>query len=174
MIPANSIIQAAYVVDDLEEAMARWRRLIPDLGPFFVMRDNKLEGLIYRGQPSEPFRADCSFAQAGSMQIELIQVNSSGPNLYRDTVPAGTDGYHHHAYFTDDIDAEFERFAAMGIEVATQGSYGNLRYAYFDTHDLIGGMTEVLQRDPMIEGMFQMIADAAIDWDGSDPVRLIS
>jgi hypothetical protein len=48
----------------------------------------------------------------------------------------------------------FEHFAAIGIEVATQASYGNMRYAYFDTHgDLIGGLAEVLQRDPMTESM---------------------
>jgi hypothetical protein len=172
MIPTDSIFQAAYVVEDLEEAMARWQR-VARVGPFYVMREASLEGLIYRGQPSEGFVSDCAFGQAGTLQIELIQVKSSVPNLYRDTVPAGKDAYHHHAYFTDDLDAELARFEAMGVEVATQASYGTMRYAYWDTHDLIGGMTEALERDPGVEALFKMIADAAVDWDGSDPVRVI-
>lgn len=35
-------------------------------------------------------------------------------------------------------------------------------------------MTEVMEHDEATEGMFAMIAEAAIDWDGSDPIRLVN
>ena len=166
----REIMQAAYVVDDLDVAIDNWRR-VADIGPFFVMRDNSLDDLIYRGQPSKGFRSNFAMCQAGPLQLELIQVLSSGPNVYRDSVPAGTDAYHHQAYIAEDLDVELARFAAMGVDVAARGSFGTLRFAYFDTRHLVGCMTEVLERDPVIEGMNKMVADAAIDWDGSDPVR---
>jgi hypothetical protein len=55
--------------------------------------------------------------------------------------------------------------------VAARGSFGTLRFPYFDTRHLVGCLTEVLERDPVTEGMKKMVADAAIDWDGSDPIR---
>lgn len=167
-----SIFQAAYVVDDLDEAMDRWRRAMK-VGPFFVMRDCAPENVRYRGRPSTDLLADFAFCQAGGLQIELIQPRSSGADVYRDTVPVGVDAYHHHAYFAPDLDAETARFADMGVEVAMEGTFGALRFAYFDTYHLLGFMTEVLQPDPDIEAMFTMIAEASIDWDGSDPVRTL-
>lgn len=170
MSKTNKIIQAAYVVDDIDAAMERWMR-VAGIGPFFVMRDCAPD-VTYRGQPGV-LLADVAFCQAGSMMIELIQPKSTGPNLYRDTVPQGTDGYHHQAYFTDDFDAELARFADMNVEIATQGKFGTLRFAYFDTCHLIGCMTEVLSHDPEMDKVFQMIADAAEDWDGTDPIRVV-
>jgi methylmalonyl-CoA/ethylmalonyl-CoA epimerase len=170
MVQSREIMQAAYVVDDLDVAIDNWRR-VAGVGPFFVMRDNPLDDLTYRGRPSEPFRSNFAMVQAGPIQLELIQPLSSGPNIYRDSVPVGTDAYHHQAYLADDLDVEFARFEAMGVEVAAHGSFGSLRFAYFDTRHLVGCMTEVLERGATIEGMIKMVADAAINWDGSDPVR---
>ncbi len=170
MFESNQIFQAAYVVEDLDAAMDNWMR-VAQIGPFFVLPDCAPD-VIYRGQPGE-LLADVAFCQAGSTMIELIKVKSDGPNHYRDTVPKGTDAYHHQGYFTDDFDAEVARFAAMGVEAACLGQFETTRYAYFDTTHLVGCMTEVLERDPLILDMFKKVADAAENWDGSDPVRMI-
>ena len=109
----------------------------------------------------------------GPVQLELIQVKSPGPNVYRDSIPAGMDGYHHYAYFTDDLGDEFARFETLGVEVASEGTFGPLRFAYFDTRDAVGCMTEALEHDAYLKGVFKIVSDASVDWDGSDPVRLI-
>jgi hypothetical protein len=171
VIKTNKVIQAAYVVDNLDAAIERWMKTA-NIGPFYIMRNSAPENVIYRGKPGEMVM-DIAFCQAGPLQVELIQPKSHGPNVYRDAVPVGTEAYHHQCYFTDDFDAELARFAAMGVEVGVQATSGVMRFAYFDTRHLIGCMTEVLEHDPGVEGMFQMIADAAVSWDGSDPVRLI-
>jgi len=171
MIKTNKVFQLGYVVDDLDAAIERWMK-VTNIGPAFIMRGSAPENIIYRGQPGEMVM-DIGFCQAGDLQIELIQPLSTGPNVYRDAVPAGTQAYHHQGYFTDDMDAEFARFAALGVDVGVQGTFGDMRFAYFDTRPQIGCMTEVLERNPDVEAMFKMIADAAVDWDGSDPVRLI-
>lgn len=171
----NQIFQAAYVVDNLEEAMDKWRRVANGcLGPFFVMRECRPDTFTYHGKVKESeLLADIAFAQAGKVNIELIQPRSSGPDFYRETAPLGGTGYHHQAYFSDDLDAEKARFAAMGVEIGAEGQFGTLRYIYFDTRPLIGCVTEVFARDAAMEGLFKTIADAAIDWDGTDPVRLV-
>lgn len=167
----NEVMQAAYVVDDLDAAIEGWRKTTP-IGPFFVIRNASPENFQYRGKPAR-LVMDLAFAQAGPIQVELIQPKSAGPDVYSDTAPNKGQVYHHQCYITDDLDAEFARFAAMGIEVAQQADTGGIQFAYFDTRHLIGCMTEVGQRSAAYEDMCIMIADGAVDWDGSTPVRVI-
>ena len=172
MVKTNKIIQSAFVVDDLRHAVDQWIKTA-DIGPFYIMENCRPENVLHRGKPAE-LVMDLAFCQCGPTQIELIQPRSAGPNVYRDSVPAGTgQAFHHVCYFTDDIDGEFARFEQMGAEVATQATFGPMRYGYWDTRHLIGCMTEVMEHDEAVEGMFRMIAEAAVDWDGSDPVRLV-
>jgi hypothetical protein len=93
--------------------------------------------------------------------------------LYRDIVPAGADTYHHQAYWHHDLDAETARFASIGVEKIAHGTAGAMRFAYFDTRHLVGCITEVLEHEAGMAAMMQGFADAAVDWDGSDPVRLL-
>lgn len=165
------LIQAGFVVDDLNSAIGRWLKTA-NIGPFYIMRNVRPENGIYRGKPA-PLEMDIAFAQAGPMQIELIQPLSPGPSMYRDSVPKGQDGFHHVCYFTDDIDGEFERFRVQDVPVAYQATFGQMRFAYFDTRAKIGCMTEVMEHDPIVEGMFEMIAQASIGWDGRNPIRSV-
>lgn len=171
MYVANEVMQAAYVVDDLDVAIEGWRKTMPT-GPFFVIRRATPENFRYRGKPAE-LVIDIAFCQVGSIQVELIQPKSAGPNVYSDSAPIKGQFYHHQCYISDDLEAEFARFAAMGVEVAQQADTGGVQFAYFDTRHLIGCMTEVVQRGEAMEGLCRMIADAAVDWDGSDPIRII-
>ena len=36
---------------------------------------------------------------------------------------------------------------------------------------LLGGMMEVMEKTPEVEGLFEVIRAASVDWDGSDPIR---
>jgi hypothetical protein len=51
----------------------------------------------------------------------------------------------------------------------------NVRFAYFETDLVPGGFVYEIadMLDPSIYPLAEMIADAARDWDGSDPVREI-
>lgn len=171
MKPTYKITQAAFVVNDLRAAIDRWMTS-SNIGPFYIMENCQPENVLYRGQPGE-LVMDLAFCQAGPVQIELIQPKSAGPNMYRDSFPDGGEGFHHICYFTEDLDVDLAHYAAQGVEVAVQATFGSLRFAYFDTRHLIGCMTEVMQHDEAVEGMFAMIAAAAVDWDGSDPVRMV-
>ncbi|MEJ7926733.1 VOC family protein [Sphingobium sp. AN641] len=171
MYKSNEIMQIAYVVDDLDAAIERWRSLI-DTGPFFVFRDSSPEIFKYRGQQSE-VRLDIAIGQVGPVQVEFVQPKMAGPNIWRDGVAAGAQGFHHQCYVTDDLQAEIARYAQMGVELGVEAQAGPIAFAYFDTRHLIGSMTEVVQRCEAFDGLCKMIADAAVDWDGSDPVRVL-
>jgi hypothetical protein len=169
---STEIFQAAYVVDDIDAAIDGWGK-VANIGPFFVMRDAHPDTFVYRGERADDFRSNLAFVQSGPIQIELIEPVSSGPNLYRDFAPAGADAYHHQAYWHADLEAETARFTELGVERIAYGTAGSMHFSYFDTTNLIGCITEVLQHDEGMAAFMQSFADAATDWDGTDPVRVL-
>lgn len=167
----RSYFQTAWVVVDLDAAIAAWAETAL-VGPFFVQRDVQVDGLLYRGRPAE-MRFSTALAQTGAQQVELIEQHDDAPSAYRDSVPAGTSGMHHVCAFTEDLAADFAGFAAKGIAVAQEGSAGGMRFAYFDTREQIGCMTELFERETGRVERFERIAAAGRDWDGRNPIREI-
>ncbi len=168
---ATSLIQAAWVVNDLEQSMQRWIETLR-VGPFFVVPHCKVEGVSYRGAPA-PLDFSAALAQAGPMQIELIQQHGDGPSAYRDMFAKGQEGFHHCCVMTNTFDADLERHRAAGSSAATQGSFGDMRFAYVDTRPHLGHMLEIIEDRDSIKNIFKMIADAAVDWDGRNPIRYL-
>jgi len=101
------IIQYAWVVPDLAEAARRWHATT-GIGPFLVNRDLKLDEPRYRGQPSIT-RFSTAVAQHGDVQIELVEQLDDSRSAYRDTVAAGTAGFHHIAFIATDFAATVSR-----------------------------------------------------------------
>lgn len=167
----RTIFQNAWVVPDLEVAAMRWVDEL-GVGPFYVMVQDNLGDVTYRGEPAE-LSMRVALAQAGPVQIELIDQVSSGPSAYRDTVAEGEMGFHHLCVWTHDIDADTAYFADRGYPAATTGGL-RARFAYYDTRPLLGCMLEVVEHQPRIEAMFGAIAEAAVGWDGTDPIRAIT
>ena len=166
----RTVFQNAWVVPDINAAMKKWTDEMK-VGPFFVAEHGaNLTDITYRGAPSE-LSMKVALAQAGGVQIELIEPTTNKPCAYRDTVAEGRSGFHHMCVWTHDIDADTEYFAKLGYEAANLGTANGSRFGYFDTTPLMNCMLEVLEYNPGAEAMFQKIADAAQDWDGTDPVR---
>ena len=165
----RTVFQNAWVVDDVETACMRWVNEL-GVGPFFVTRyDNPFEGMTYRGEPAE-LSMIVAIAQAGPVQIEVIQPLCERC-AYRDSVPAGTSGFHHMCVWTHDIDADTAYFADLDYPAANKGSVGAIEFAYYDTRPLMGCMLEVVTQSAEIQERFAGIAAAARDWDGKDPIR---
>jgi len=165
----RTIFQNAWVVDDLQSACMQWVNEM-GIGPFFVSEYRQaFEMVTYRGQPAE-LDMLVALAQAGPVQIELIQplVDTCA---YRDSVRPGTTGFHHMCVWTHDIDKDAAYFAGLGYATANRGKVGAAEFAYFDTRALMGCMLEVVTYGEAIVQRFAAIADAAQDWDGSQPIR---
>jgi hypothetical protein len=165
----RTVVQNAYVVEDLDAAMARWATVF-GVGPFFANRDIRVDEPRYRGEPTE-LRFAGAIAQAGDVQIELIQQLDDSPSCYRDLYPAGSEGFHHIAVFVDDLDADIARYEALGAPVAFSGVSRGMRFAYVDTSPMLGIMVELLEDVPSVRKAFALVAEAGRTWDGTDPVR---
>lgn len=166
----RTIFQNAWVVDDLDAAMQKW---IDELkvGPFFVGEHGpNLTDVFYRGEPGE-LSMKLALAQAGPMQIELIQPTCEGPCAYRDTVSVGTTGFHHMCVWTHDIDADIEYYTSLGYPAANLATAGDMRFGYFDTTPLMNCMLEVVEYGPQIDATFKRIAELGNGWDGNNAVR---
>lgn len=169
----KTVFQNAWVVPDLEAAMERWITTM-NIGPFFVLdHADDIVDVTYRGKPAA-LSMRLAIAQAGPVQIELVEPRGDGPSCYRDTVPEGATGFHHVCTWTHDIDADARHYESLGIEAANMGRVrDSIRFAYFDTSPVLGCMMEVMEFTPEVEAIFKVIADAAIGWDGDDPVRYV-
>lgn len=166
---ARNIIQNAWVVKDLESAM-RSRMDGWGLGPFYVFPHIQLTDYRYHGRPAN-LDMSVAIAQAGPVQIELVQQHCANPSAYSDTIARGQTGFHHVAIFAKDYDRELEEYRRQGFPIACEGMTGSMRFAYVNTSSRFDCMVELLEDDADIKGAFKIIADAAIDWDGRDPIR---
>lgn len=165
----GTAVQYCFLVNDIDRAIDRWIRTT-GAGPFFLRRRIDDLDIRYRGQPS---RMDLSIAlgQLGGAHVELIQQHNDGPTVYRDTFAPGAEGFHHIAMIAKDLDAALNAYTADGHEIGMEGVFGSTRFAYVDTRSAIGAFTELLQETDELEFLYKTVADAALDWDGSDPVR---
>lgn len=169
MLPPKNFFQAAWIVRNVDEAVDRWLKNVR-VGPFFVLRNVEVEGFRYRGEPGA-IKFSAALAQAGSLQIELIEQHGSDPSAYRDSIAEGEEGFHHFGAIVQDYDSEMDFYKRQGAVIASDGKFGDMRYSYIDTREHFGYMTEVVESKESILELFKMVSDAAIDWDGRDPIR---
>lgn len=164
------IVQYAWVVPDLEAAARQWHATL-GVGPFLINRDLKLSDARYRGRPGAP-RFSTAVAQSGDVQIELIEQHDDTPSAYRDTVRQGVTGFHHVAFIEADFTAALSALTDQGHQVAADGRFGEMRYAYVDTSAALGCMIEIVEDKPAIRAFFEAVRKAAARWDG-DPSTLL-
>lgn len=171
----RSFFQNAWVVADVEAAMRHWVETL-GVGPFFVGDYTALlTDTSYRGQPS-PLSMKIAIAQAGSLQIELIEPLGDAPSAYRDMVPAGSEAFHHMAAWTHDWEADQQHYESRGFPLVSFGrlAHNGMRFGYFDTRPALGCMIELFEWHQAGVDGFAGIAEAAVGWDGSDPVRWVT
>jgi hypothetical protein len=162
------VLQNSWVVNDLEQACMAWVRTT-GIGPFFVVPHIRLEGR-YRGRPVD-IDFSVAIAQAGGVQIELVQQHNDGPSAYRDLYPAGAAGFHHIAVYCMDYDRDYAAYVDAGFAPAFEGQFDGKRFAYIDTSASIGVMMELIEDSAIQRDFFARIVAGAEEWDGRDPIR---
>jgi catechol 2,3-dioxygenase-like lactoylglutathione lyase family enzyme len=167
----GEIRQVAYIVPDIEAAMDHWSRVL-GVGPWFYNPRVPIRNYHYRGEHFEPHNS-VALANAGSLQIELLQTRNDVPSMYRDFLRAGHQGVQHVAYWTENFDADLARAEAAGFTVCMGGEVGeNGRFVYFEDRSALPGTTIELSEVAGPKGrMFTLIREASLHWDGQDPVR---
>lgn len=166
----GEIRQLGYVVPDIEAAMDHWSRVL-GVGPWFYNPRVPIRNYVYRGQSHEPHNS-VALANAGGVQVELIQTRNDVPSMYRDFQQGGRSGLQHVAYWTENYDTDLARLLALGWHPVMQGEVGERgRFIYFDTEFHPGAVIELSEVAGPKGRMFQLIREASVDWNGDDPVR---
>ena len=168
ILPGALIVQMAWVVDDLEAAATRISKAMR-CGPFLMNRHIQLTDPRHRGRPQ---RTDFSLAlaQAGAVQIELVEQHDDTPSVYRDAFPDGPPGgmaFHHVAVIVADVGQETARYNALGFDTGSSGRFGDVDFTYVDTRAAGGFMVEVLPDSDTINRFFGAVRKAAEEWDGT-------
>lgn len=166
----RSVLQAAWVVPSIPVAAKSWAETT-GIGPFFLAPDLKIDTITYRGEKAS-LHFSVAIAQGGGVQIELIEQHCDSPSAYRDLVGKGERGFHHIAFYCDDYDADYRAYKERGFVPAIDGTFGDMRFSYFDTSAAIGCMVELIEHNPIQAAFFERIRKGAENWDGiSDPLR---
>lgn len=170
----GEIRQVAYLVPDIEAAMAHWAETL-GVGPWFYNPRVPIRNYTFRGQSYEPHNS-VALANAGGLQIELLQTRNDVPSMYRDFLTAGFTGVQHVAYWTETFDADLARAEAEGFHICMSGEVGeNGRFVYFEKASPHGNFPGTVIELSEVAGpkgkLFRLIREAAQGWDGSDPVR---
>ncbi|MBF6618069.1 VOC family protein [Pollutimonas thiosulfatoxidans] len=166
----GEIRQLGYVVHDIEAAMAYWSGTL-GVGPWFYNPQVPIRNYHYEGKQYEPHNS-VALANSGFVQVELIQTRNDVPSMYRDFLLQGRTGLQHVAYWTEDYDADLHRAISQGFRPVMSGEVGERgRFVYFDTEYHPGTVIELSEVAGPKGKMFDLIRNASLDWDGSDPVR---
>jgi len=170
MTPAlGTIRQVAYVVEDLDEALAYWVDVMK-AGPLFLFEHVSMEDQRYRGGASN---VDVSLAvgNSGDVQIELIYCENDNPSVYKEFRDAGRVGIHHVGLMPENYDETYDRYRSMGCEAAFECSVGGTRLVYFDTVASLGHFTELWDNSEAFKDFMAQVKSASQGWNGDDPVR---
>lgn len=161
--------QVAYVVNDIRRAMRHWIEVCR-IGPWFYEAELRYDGFTYRGQPGH-LELAVALANSGEMQLELIQPISPGPSMFHDFLESGGEGMHHWCAWPKDFDHYLAAAANAGLTVGQLGDSPRGRWAYFVNEAHPGSLIEVSEASPTRRAINDAVRQAAVDWDGRDPIR---
>jgi methylmalonyl-CoA/ethylmalonyl-CoA epimerase len=135
-----AISQIAIVVNDMEEALERYHRLL-GWGPWNVYRHEwpMLHDTHLHGE-SVAYSMIGAETHVGPVVAELIQP-LEGPSIYKEWLEERGEGLHHIACMRPNIeesDAMKDRFGAMGAKPLMGGRIGSgIEFYYLDTEPLL-------------------------------------
>jgi hypothetical protein len=171
---AQPIRQLAYFVPDVRAAALQHHRLFGS-GPYFVADNIPLRCAFHRGIARQLDHSS-AYGQWGEIMIEFVQQNNSGPSAFHDLYAEGSGrgGIHHAALFVDDVKAELARLEGSGFETALYAEMNDgFAFGFADTTSVFGHMLELYAPLPQLTSFYDMVAAAAADFDGSEPIRTI-
>ena len=166
----GTIVQIAYDVDDVRAAAQRHATRFGS-GPFFVREHIELSSAVHRGNQAV-FDHSSAYGQSGPIMVELVCQHRVEPESLRRQLGQRSPGIHHVAMFTDDLDREAARLDGLGYPQAVLAATSSgRRFAFHDAVAELGHLIEIYELDDGLRGFYAKVADAAVDWDGEQPVR---
>ena len=119
------IRQNGYVVRDIQAAMAHWIEVL-HVGPWFYFERVQTDYFRHRGTESG-VEMSIALANAGDLQIELIQQRNDAPSMYKEFLDAGREGLQHVAFWSTDYQAATRSVTKAGSVANADGSPISIR-----------------------------------------------
>jgi hypothetical protein len=161
-----------YVVDDLRTGVESFAGEF-GAGPFFGMEHMIFDEVSYRGEPAV-YDHSSAFGSWGPILVELTQVHDAQPAGFREALVAPGAGIGHIGFVVPSLAAETTRLEALGLTAFHAGKTGPASAVWFEGGPLFGHPIEVLQQREQILGFYAMVRAAAVDWDGDNPLRIMT
>jgi Glyoxalase/Bleomycin resistance protein/Dioxygenase superfamily len=160
-----------YVVDELRAGAERFSAAF-GAGPFFAMEHIVFDEVTFDGDRAV-YDHSSAFGQWGPVIVELTQMHDAQPTGLRDTLMKPGAGIGHVAWLADSLEDEVARLESAGLSAFHTGRTGPASAVWLNA-PLLGHPVEVLQRREELEDFYRMVRDAAVGWDGSDPLRILT
>jgi len=158
-----------YVIDDLDAAISEAIEKL-GAGPFFRIDHVPLDSMK-SGGAAATFDHSSAFGQCGDVLLELMQIHKVEPAAVAEGFGLPRPGLHHIAFVVPSLDAGIETLDREGFPAYLEATLGAIHFTYHDVGGTLGHDVELHQDGPEFRGFWTNIQAAAVDWDGSDPVR---
>ena len=167
--------QLAWFVPDIEEAALEHHKLFRS-GPFFTFAHVPLEWSEYRGERVHHDHSS-AYGQWGDVMVEFVTQHGTDPSAFHDMFEPGSTNraLHHMAIWVDDLGQAISDFSAQDIPLVQLSKVAKgTRYAFVDARETTGHMLELYEPTEQLTGFYQMVREAAQNWDGTDPIRKLN
>ena len=161
-----------YVVEYMHRDVPRFAA-VTGAGPFFAMAHIPFDEVTYRGEPAV-YDHSSAFGAWGPLMVELTEVHYAQPAGLRDALVGPGGGVGHVAWLAQSLEDEVARLEAAGITAFHAGRTGPASAVWFDGGRLLGHPIEVLERRDELLRFYAMVREAAVGWDGSEPLRIMT
>lgn len=164
------ITQLAFMTNDIHASIAYYTQQM-GIGPWFLNERSRLTGR-YRGAPCA-FELSVAMADAGGVQLELMQTHDEVPTMYLDWARRIRERelQQHVCVWPDDYDMKIELALRAGYVNVQDGETVNGRFIYLAHANSPDHVVEITEQTPKRRAFNAGVANAARLWDGRDPVR---
>jgi len=141
------------------------------VGPFFRLEHVRVSQTFAFGQLIES-DLTIAFAYWNDTQLELIRQNTTGPSIYSNWIKNGNSGVHHLGINVEDVESARAFALEAHGKVVHEASMPGIAHAILvDFGPQPGHLIEFAHLSPAYRGLFESVRQAAMTWDGTDPVR---
>lgn len=170
--PDGGILQVAFVVKNIHSAIKEFTNIFR-AGPWLYTERVHIQDALYRGIPTN-FLGSTAVANAGLIQIEMIQQLDDAPSVYTEIVKKNGYGFHHLGIVVRNFDVKLDEYKKLGNEVAFYLDTGLNRIAYIDMKGEFPYFMKVTEVTDRMEEIFYILSQASAGWDGKEPIRDLS
>lgn len=162
--------QIGIVIRDIETAMRHWIEVC-GVGPWYYTDKLPVTTFRYGDQEFDDIHLSVALANSGDVQLELIQQRCDTPSMYQDFLGAGHEGMQHWSSWPLDYHDRLERALANGYSVGQAGDTPRGPFVYLHQEGHPGTVIEMAHMTDTRRSIFDAVRMAAIDWDGTNPIR---